>query len=414
MRDTEADRARLDGILEGHRAFRASIVPLCAAETPLSDYVRSFMLDSIHETYAMGGPRRPVEQNFAGSRFVLDLHQLTIDLCRTAYGAVYADPRPHSGTTAVTSCLMTLSQPGQRVLLQTVTSGGHASMDPICRRLGLEVVDLPYDFERLEPDYDAMRDMDLSRIDFVLYAPSDVLYPAAFSELGLDEKTIVILDLTQTLGLIASGHHPSPFETDHERTIVTGGTHKTLPGPSTGLLMTNDPDLADQLDGEVSPKFVRHSHPHHIAALCATLIEHQVVGKRYGDRILELTRDLDRLLSQAGIDVIRSGTRVSETHHVWVHIEDAYLNEVFARAVDVGLTLNPRRKELFRSSGLRFGTQEIARYQWRAQDVEALASLIADVLEGRGDVPSLQSRVIELARRNVFSRDMCMPPSEPR
>jgi hypothetical protein len=63
------------------------VVPLCAAETPLSDYVRSFLTEPIHEKYAMGGPKLPVADNFIGARHLLDLHRLTIDLCSEEEGA---------------------------------------------------------------------------------------------------------------------------------------------------------------------------------------------------------------------------------------------------------------------------------------------------------------------------------------
>ena len=180
---------RLDEILRDHREFRRHIVPLCAAETPLSDFVRSFIGDAIHEKYAMGGPLVPSADNFIGARYVLDLHQLTIDLCREAFGVHYADPRPLSGTSAVTNLLMTLSEPGQQILLQTPQSGGHASMRPICQRLGLQIVDLPYDYQRFQIDADACRQVDLQAIDFVLYAPSDIIYPPDLQAIGFAVST---------------------------------------------------------------------------------------------------------------------------------------------------------------------------------------------------------------------------------
>lgn len=83
---------RLEGILRDHAEFRRHVVPLCAAETPISDFVRSFLTAGIHEQYAMGGPLKVEEDNFIGAEFVIALHQLTIDLCRDLYGARYADP----------------------------------------------------------------------------------------------------------------------------------------------------------------------------------------------------------------------------------------------------------------------------------------------------------------------------------
>src|SRR5690242_19673708 len=188
---------RLDAILRGHREFRRHVIPLCAAETPVSDYVRSFLSDPIHEKYAMGGPRRPQPRNFVGAEHVLDLHQLIIDLCLESFGARYADPRPLSGTSAVTNLLMTLSEPGQKILLQSPASGGHPSMTPICRRLGLEIIDLPYDYERFQVDASACREV--GDVDFVLFAPSDILYAPNFELLQFNDAMTVIYDATQTL-----------------------------------------------------------------------------------------------------------------------------------------------------------------------------------------------------------------------
>ena len=401
---------RLSGILSDHREFRKHVVPLCAAETPISDFVRQVLTDSIHEKYAMGGPIVPASENFIGADFVLDLHQLTIDLCRDLFGAAYADPRPLSGTAAVTNLLMTISQPGQRILLQTIESGGHSSMAPICRRLGLEIVDLPYDFDRLNVDpKGCRRAAEAGPIDFVLFAPSDILYAPPIASLGLPNSTTVIYDATQTLGLMATGHHPSTLD-DHPRLVISGGTHKTLPGPSCGILMTNNEEIANKLDAELSPKFVRHSHPHHIAALCATLIEHREVGRCYSERIHEHARTLSASLEGEGLAVVQDGQRTSETHQVFLCVPSEELDSTYGRAAESGITLNAKRKRLLRGAGLRLGVQEIARYRWRKSDVEQLGALFADLVRGEKPVDQMRAKVKDLATLNEFSPEMCVLP----
>lgn len=400
--------SRLDAILRAHQEFRRHVVPLCAAETPVSDYVRSFLVDPIHEKYAMGGPVLPQSENFIGAGHVLDLHQLTIDLCRASFGATYADPRPLSGTGAVTNLLMTLSEPGQRVLLQTSASGGHASMAPVCRRLGLEIVDLPYDYERFQIDAEGCRELADASIDFVLFAPSDILYAPELEALGFADTTTVVYDATQTLGLIASGHLPCPLDA-HPRLVISAGTHKTLPGPSSGLLLTNNEQIAARLDAELSPKFVRHSHPHHTAALCATLIEHRTIGSRYSDRIQAHATTLSAALSDAGLQVLQDGARHTETHQVFLHVPASQLDAAYERAAAAGITLNAKRKPLFHDTGLRLGVQEIARYRWSASDVERLAEILARVVSGEAAVDALRGDVRALAQLNVFADDMHLP-----
>lgn len=375
----------------------------------MSAYVRSFMMDSIHEKYAMGGPMVPAAGNFIGAKHVLDLHQLTIDLCRETFGATYADPRPLSGTSAVTSLLMTLSEPGQRVLLQTPASGGHPSMVPICRRLGLEIIDLPYDYDRFQIDEQACRDL-ADAADFVLVAPSDILYAPDLGILGFADATTVVYDATQTLGLIASGHLPCPLDA-HPRLVVSGGTHKTLPGPSTGLLMTQNEEIAARIDSELSPKFVRHSHPHHMAALCATLIEHWEIGGLYSERIRLFADTLSASLAGEGLAVLQNGDRVTETHQVFLHVAPTRLDAIYDRAAAVGITLNKKRKPLFRDTGLRLGVQEIARYQWAESDVERLARLLSKVVTSDAAVDELRTEVRSLAQLNTFADEMHVMPT---
>lgn len=399
--------ARLDEILCSHQEFRRHVIPLCAAETAVSEYVRSFLTDPIREKYAMGGPVAPQAENFIGADHVLDLHQLTIDLCRESFGTRYADPRPLSGTSAVANLLMTLSEPGDRVLLQTSASGGHASMAPICRRLGLEIVEMPYDYERFNLDAPACERIVADAPEFVLFAPSDILYPPELEAAEFPAHTTVVYDATQTLGLIATGHLPSPVRA-HPRLVVSAGTHKTLPGPSCGLLLTDNEDIAIRLDSELSPKYVRHSHPHHIAALCATLIEHRSVGRAYSQRIRELASALAAALRHAGLDVLQDGERTTETHQVFVHVAASQLDEAYGRAGAVGITLNAKRKPLFRDSGIRLGVQEIARYQWSPSDMERLAALIAELVAGDKGLQEMRSEVETLAGLNEFAEDMCL------
>jgi glycine/serine hydroxymethyltransferase len=277
-------------------------------------------------------------------------------------------------------------------------------MVPICRRLGLEIVDLPYDYDRFQIDEQACRELG-DTVDFVLVAPSDVLYAPSFAALDFADAATVVYDATQTLGLIASGHLPCPLDA-HPRLIISGGTHKTLPGPSSGLLMTQNEEIAIRIDSELSPKFVRHSHPHHMAALCATLIEQREIGGRYSERIQLLANTLSRALADEGLTVLQDGHRGTETHQIFLQVEPEMLDAAYDRAAAAGITLNKKRKPLFREAGLRIGVQEIARYRWTEADVERLATVLSHIVTGDETASSLRAEVRELAELNVFAEGM--------
>lgn len=194
--------------------------------------------------------------------------------------------------------------------------------------------------------------------------------------------------------------------------IVSGGTHKTLPGPSSGLILTNDADLASLIDAELSPKFVRHSHPHHIAALAAALIEHRAFGAACSDRIRAFAQRLSASLETRGVEVIQDGGRRTETHQIFIHVPAETLDEVTARAAAAGLTLNAKRKPLFRGTGLRLGVQELARYQWSLEFLDRLADVIVGVVGRHRSTSELKREVLELAQANRFEPSLCLPAPE--
>ena len=48
----------------------------------------------------------------------------------------------------------------------------------------------------------------------------------------------------------------------------------------------------------------------------------------------------------------------------------------YAMALNYNISLNQKHKKLFHNDGIRLGTQQIARYNWQEQDIEALAKLL--------------------------------------
>lgn len=57
---------------------------------------------------------------------------------------------------------------------------------------------------------------------------------------------ILMWDCSQLLGLIAAGLCSNPLKT-MKNIVMFGGTHKTLPGPASGLIMTNERALHEKM-----------------------------------------------------------------------------------------------------------------------------------------------------------------------
>ena len=72
-----------------------------------------------------------------------------------------------------------------------------------------------------------------------------------------------MVDMAHFAGLVAGGVHPSPFPHAH---VVTSTAHKTLRGPRSGFILTNDEELAKKINSAVFPGLQGGPLMHVIAA----------------------------------------------------------------------------------------------------------------------------------------------------
>jgi len=84
-----------------------------------------------------------------------------------------------------------------------------------------------------------------------------------FREIADEVGAKLLVDMAHFAGLVAGGAHPSPFPHAH---VVTSTAHKTLRGPRSGFILTNDEDLAKKINSAVFPGLQGGPLMHVIAA----------------------------------------------------------------------------------------------------------------------------------------------------
>lgn len=196
-------------------AFRDKCIPLCAAENCMSPFSKIPLNSSIKEKYVMGGPLKyDNDDNFIGANVVYPYYQIISDLCKEIYGATYADARTLTGMNSITTLLMSLTNIGDKIAFSSVDCGGHASIPDICMRLGLQVIELPYDYENLDFDYEKINYIINTdqEIKLILICISDVVNPFDISKIKNHTNIPLVYDATQTLGLIAGQIIDNPLD----------------------------------------------------------------------------------------------------------------------------------------------------------------------------------------------------------
>src|SRR5678816_3113248 len=177
--------------------------------------------------------------------------------------------RPHSGANANLAAFMAMMQPGDRFLSINLSSGGHLSHG---MKLNTSAIFYKPDHYELDPKTETI-DFNSVRAKAKEIRPKMILcgysaYPrtidfAQFRQIADEVGAYLMADIAHIAGLVAGGAHPSPFPHAH---VVTTTTHKSLRGPRSGIILTNDEALVKKLNSAVFPGLQGGPAVHMIAA----------------------------------------------------------------------------------------------------------------------------------------------------
>src|SRR5690606_16215277 len=240
----------------------------------------------------------------------------------------------------------------------------------------------------------------------------------AFRAIADEVGAVLWVDMAHFAGLVATGLHPSPVPHAH---VVSSTVHKTIGGPRSGFILTNDADIAKRINSNVFPG--QQGGPlMHVIAAKATAFK-LAASEEFRDRQERTVRGAailaERLVAAdakaAGVDVLTGGTDV---HLVLVDLRNSELTGQDAedRLHEVGITVNknsvpndPRPPMV--TSGVRIGTPALATRGFDDAEFAEVADIIALALQPGADIPALRARVTALADRFPLYEGLTSPGS---
>ncbi len=408
--DTDADIQKLYDLSEDFHKYHQRALPLCAAENVVSDFANIPLSFGFQERYIMNNTYSfNMDDNFIGCEKLFPFYQMLSDTCSRVFGAKYTDPRPFTGMHCIDMITKTVCKSGERMMILGKEYGGHASVKPVVERLGIEVYEAPYDLYSYDLDYEAVNKMIKEKqINYVLLAPSDIIRPLNVEKIDTSE-CVLMWDCSQLMGLIAAGLCSNPLKT-MKNIIMFGGTHKTFPGPASGLIMTNEKYLHDLMETSINPKFLRHSQMHQKISLLFSLIEFEKFGKDYMSHMVHCSNYLGEKLREKGFDVADFQGQISATHQIFIRCSKEQMNTIYDNAYKCEITLNKKVKKLFNGYGIRLGTQEIARYDWNDTVLDKIADIMSMIVDKNINITKVRRLVDSLPRKQIhftFDNTIC-------
>lgn len=375
--------------------YHKRALPLCAAENVISKFVNLPLTYGFQERYIMNNTYSfNMEDNFIGCEKLFPFYQKISEICSIMFGARYTDARPFSGMNCIDMIVKTVCKPGDKIMILGKEHGGHASVKPVVERLGLKTFIAPFSVKNLDLKYEELNDMvKREKIQYILLAPSDII--KAFDLEKIDTSSCVLMwDCSQLLGLIAAKLCKNPLD-NMDNVIMFAGTHKTFPGPASGLIMTNEKYLHDRMETQINPKYLRHSQMHQKISLLFALIEFEMYGVDYMAHMVHCSNYLGEKLQEAGYDIVRVNGQISYTHQIFIRCDENLMNTIYDNAYRCEVTLNKKVKELFNGYGIRIGTQEIARYNWDDNALDIVAKIVKLLSQKNIDI----DRVLKLKNK---------------
>ncbi|MGQ0641188.1 MAG: serine hydroxymethyltransferase [Gemmatimonadaceae bacterium] len=375
---------------------------LIASENFVSPAVLEAMGSPLTNKYAEGLPGK---RYYGGCEIVDQIEQIAIDRAKALFGADHANVQPHSGAQANAAVCFAVLKPGDTLLGQDLSQGGHLTHGSPVNFSGILYRAVHYGLNDSGfIDHDQLREVALRERPKLIIAGASA-YPriidfAKFAEIAKEVGAYLMVDMAHIAGLIATGQHPSPVP---HADFVTTTTHKTLRGPRGGMILCKAKH-ARIVDKAVFPGLQGGPLEHVIAAKAVALKEAMSPSfAGYCRAVVENANTLASALTKRGFQLVSGGT---DNHLMLVDLRNKGLTgKVAEQALDrAGITVNkntvPRETQSpFVTSGIRIGTAAVTTRRMRGPEMERTAELIDTVLQSPNEAAALaevRSRVREL------------------
>ncbi|MEV0109906.1 serine hydroxymethyltransferase [Nocardia sp. NPDC050799] len=392
--------------MAGELARERDTLEMIASENFVPRAVLQAQGSVLTNKYAEGYPGR---RYYGGCEHVDVVENLARERAKALFGADFANVQPHSGAQANAAVLMSLLDPGDRLLGLDLAHGGH-----LTHGMRLNFSGKLYDVHSYGVSKEDHRvDMDNVRAIAREARPKVIVagwsaYPrhqdfAAFREIADEVGAYLWVDMAHFAGLVAAGLHPSPVP---HADVVSSTVHKTLGGPRSGLILAKQ-DYAKKLNSSVFPGQQGGPLMHVIAAKAVAF---KIAGTPEFAERQQRTLTGAKILAErlTGTDVAGKGISVltggTDVHLVLVDLRNSDLDGQQGEDLlhEVGITVNrnavpfdPRPPMV--TSGLRIGTAALATRGFGDTEFTEVADIIATALAGGADLDALRGRVKKLA-----------------
>jgi glycine hydroxymethyltransferase len=362
-------------------------IELIASENITSKAVLEATGSVLTNKYAEGYPGK---RYYGGCEYVDEIETIAIERAKKLFGCNFANVQPNSGSQMNQAVFLAMLQPGDTFMGLDLAAGGHLTHGSPVNMSGKWFNPVSYgvdrDSHRIDLD-EVARTARQHKPKLIIAggtAYSRVWDWAAFRTIADEVGAILLVDMSHISGLVAGGVHPSPIP---YADIVTSTTHKSLRGPRSGVILSNDEAIAKKMNSAIFPGLQGGPLMHVVAAKAVCFAEAMKPEfKLYAKAVVDNAKALAESLKEQGLDIVSGGT---DNHSMLVDLRPKEAKGKHAEhALDrASITCNKNAipydpEKPFVTSGLRLGSPAGTTRGFGVAEFRDIGRMIADVVEG--------------------------------
>jgi glycine hydroxymethyltransferase len=387
--DAETTEREILALIRENRVIHEEeCVNLNPATNAMNPKAEAVLAQGLGSRPSLGYPGNKYEM---GLEAVEKVEIIAAQLAAEVFAARFAEIRVPSGAIANLYVFMATAKPGDTIIAPPASIGGHITHHAAGSAgvYGVLTHPAPIDPQRYTVDVEALRaDAHRLRPKLITIGGSLNLFPHPIREIRqiADEVgAYVLFDAAHMCGMIAGHAWQQPLEEGAH--VMTMSTYKTLAGPPSGLIVTNDAEMAKRLDAIAYPGLTANFDASKSASLAMTLLDWKQHGREYAAAMGKTALALGNGLVERGIPVFARDRGITTSQQFAIEAARYGGGQAAAKILrraniltcGIGLPIEPVEGDV---NGLRLGSPEIVRWGMTPADMPQLATFIADVLNG--------------------------------
>jgi glycine hydroxymethyltransferase len=372
---------------ENRRSHDRTCINLNPATNVLNPKAEAMLSAGLGSRPSLGYPGDKYEM---GLEAIEQIEVIAAELVAEVFEARFAEIRVASGALANLYVFMATAKPGDTIIVPPADIGGHITHHRAgaAGLYGLDIHPLPVDPTGYTADVDRLRERALAlQPKLITIGGSLNLFPHPISQIREIADSVgakVLFDAAHLSGMIAGKAWQQPLKEGAH--AITMSTYKSLGGPASGLIVTDDAELAQKLDRIAYPGLTANFDAAKSAAIAVTMLDWKVHGADYAATMKRSALTLAESLAAAGVETFAKDQGFTTSHQFALSAAPYGGGQAAAKLLrranlltcGIGLPLPPVAGDV---NGLRLGTPEIARLGMTADDMPVLAALISRVLQ---------------------------------